>query len=120
MRLLMIFTSYTSRQNSKVIRESLSVTTLLGVLKRYSIYLKNSLAKSTIVESSRVGINRAYFVTQHTIVSILSYSSPFRLKTGNPVIQSKEISLKGEFQRSVGIGKGYSWPYGLYRYTTLP
>src|SRR2546430_1249793 len=104
----MIFTSHTSRQNSKVIRESLSVTTLLGVPKRYSTCLKNNLAKSTVVESSRVGINRAYFVTRHTIVNILSYSSPFRLKTGNPVIQFREISLKGEFHRSVGIGRGYN------------
>ena len=96
------------------------MTTLLGVLKRYSICLKNSLAKSTTVESSRVGINRVYFVIQHIIVSILSYSSPFRLETGNPVIQSREISLKGKFYRSVGIGRGYNWPYGLYRYITLP
>ena len=116
----MILASHISRQNSKVIWESLSVITLLSIPKRHSIYLKNSLAKLTVVESSRVGINKAYFVIRHIIVSILSYSSPFRLKTGNPVIQSKEISLKGEFQRSVGIGRGYNWPYSLYRYIALP
>src|SRR5579871_3431377 len=104
----MICISQISRQKSEVIRESLSVTILLGVPKRHSTFSKNNCAKSAAVVSSCVGKNRAYFVTRQTTVSMLSYACPLRVETGSPVIQSKLISLKGAFHKSVGIGSGSS------------
>src|SRR5580692_1479551 len=112
----MIFISHTSRQKSEVIRESRSLTTLLGVPKRHSTCSKKSSAKSAAVVSSRVGMNNAYFVTQHTIVSMLLYSWPFLMDGGKPVIQSRLISLNSEFHVSVGTGRGSNWPYGRWRW----
>ena len=66
--------------------EFLSETTLLGVPKRHLTALKNSLVKSTIIASSQVGRNKAYFVIWHIIVSILSYAYPLRVDIGRPII----------------------------------
>src|SRR5205809_7293121 len=85
-RRLIIWISQTSRQKSDVRRESLLETMPLGVPKRHSTCRKNSSAKSTVVVSSRVGINSAYFVTRHTTVNILLYSCPSLSDVGNLVI----------------------------------
>src|SRR4051794_26053129 len=106
----MIFISHTSRQKSDVIRESRSVTMLRGVPKRHSTCSKKSSAKSAAVVSSLVGMKSAYLVTRHTTVKMLLYSSPFLIDGGKPVIQSRLISLNGEFHVSVGMGSGSSWP----------
>jgi hypothetical protein len=95
-----------------VIWESQSLTILLGVPKWHSTYSKKSSAKSAAVVSSHIGMNNAYFVTRHTIVSMLLYSWPFLMDGGKPVIQSRLISLNGEFHISVGIRRGSNWLYG--------
>src|SRR5436190_17952629 len=78
---------------------------LLGEPKRHSTCSKKSSANSAAVVSSRVGMNNAYLVTRHTIMRILLYSWPFFIDGGKPVIQSRLISLNGEFHVSVGIGR---------------
>ena len=116
MRLLMRVCMQTSRQNLDVIRESLSDIMPLDVSKRHSTCRKKSSAKSAAVVSLRVGMNRAYFVSLSTTVSIASKRSPFLcLDSGNPVIQSKLISANGYS----GIGRGFSLSYGLCLWTAF-
>ena len=106
----MIFILHTSCQKLDVIWESLSVMMLHGVLKQHSMCSKKSSVKLAAIVSSQVGMNSAYFVTWHTIVSMLLCSWPFLIDSGRPMIQSRLISLNGEFQVSVGIGRGSNWP----------
>ena len=117
-RLLIIWMLQISLQKANVIQESRLEITPSSVLKRHSTFLKNYLARLTIVVSLRVGINKAYFVIQYTIVSILLYVFLLRLDLGKPIIQSRLISLKG--LRLVGKGRGLSLPYGLCQYIVLP
>ena len=67
--------------------------------------------KSAAVVSSQVGINSAYLVTWHTTVRMLLYSWLFLNDDGKPVIQSRLISLNGEFHVSVRIGRGSNLLY---------
>ena len=83
---------------------------LLGEPNRHSTCSKNSSAKSAAVVSSRVGINRAYLVTWHTMVRMLLYSWLFFNDGGSPVTQSRLISLNGEFHVFFGTGRGSNWP----------
>ena len=117
-RFLIIQMLQISLQKADMIQESRSEITPSSVLKRYSIFSKNYSAKSTIVVSLRIGINKAYFVTRYTIVNILLYVFPLRLDLGSPIIQSRLISLKG--LRLAGKGRGLSSPYRLCQCIALP
>ena len=80
-----------------MIRESRSETIDVGVPYSHSIFSKKIRAKSAADVSDRVGINLAAFVVLHTTVRIELNFSPVLLRrdSGNPVIQSSEICLKG-------------------------
>ena len=77
-----------------------------GVPNLVSIYLKNNFAKSATIVSSLVGINKAYLMTRSTMVKIALYYWPPFSTSGNPIIQSREISLNKAIVGSIGTKRG--------------